>query len=139
MNYSTYDINNFFIKKDSTLPELEYPLVQHVMEMYNITEDMLENVGVTFSMIDAQTGLYRIANVPASLVIRNDRPAFPADEKYTFTYRFKLRDTRKTGRFLGEFKIDFLGEQIGCGKITLPVNAQINILISDSITKTTVI
>ena len=139
MNYSTYDINNFFIKKDSTLPELEYPLVQQVMEMYNITEDMLENVAVTFSMIDAQTGLYRIANAPASLVIRNDRPAFPADEKYTFTYRFKLKDTRRSGRFLGEFKIDFLGEQVGCGKITLPVNSQINILISDSITKTTVI
>jgi hypothetical protein len=139
MNYSTFDINNFFIKKDSTLPELEYPLVQQVMEMYNITEDMLENVAVTFSMIDAQTGLYRIANVPASLVIRNDRPAFPADEKYTFTYRFTLRDTKKAGRYNAEFVIDFLGEQIGCGKIKLPVNGYINVLISDSITKTTVV
>jgi hypothetical protein len=139
MNYSTFDINNFFIKKDSTLPELKYPLIQQVMEMYNITDDMLENVAVTFSMIDAQTGLYRIANAPASLVISNDRPDSPAEEKYTFIYRFTLRNTKKAGRFLGEFKIDFLGDQIGCGKITLPVDAQINILISDSITKTTVI
>ena len=139
MNYSTFDINNFFIKKDSTLPELKYPLVQQVMEMYNITEDMLENVAVTFSMIDAQTGLYRIANAPANLVIRADRANFPADEKYTFTYRFSLKDTKEAGRFLGEFCIDFLGEQIGCGKIKLPVDAQINIQISDSITKTTVI
>ena len=51
MNYSTFEINNFFIKKDSTLPELKYPLIQQVREKYNITDDMLENVGVTFSMM----------------------------------------------------------------------------------------
>ncbi len=139
MNYSTFDITNFFIKKDSTLPELKYPLIQPIMEKYNITEDMLENVAITFSMIDAETGLYRIANVPASLVINNDRPNFPAEEKYTFIYRFTLRDTRKAGRYNAEFVIDFLGEQIGCGKIKLPVNGYINVLISDSITKTTVV
>ena len=141
MNYSTFDISNFFIKKDSTLPELKYPLIQPIMEKYNITEDMLENVAITFSMIDAETGLYRIANVPASLAINNDRPAFPAEEKYTFIYKFTLKDTRKSGRFLGEFVIDFIlsGNDGGCGKIKLPVDGQINIIISDSITKTTVI
>lgn len=139
MNYSTFDINNFFIKKDSTLPELKYPLIQHVREQYNITDDMLENVAITFSMIDADTGLYRIANVPANLVVNKDRPTYPSEEYYTLTYRFKLKDTKKAGRFLGEFKLDFLGENIGCGKLTLPTNSQINIIIADSVTKTTVI
>jgi hypothetical protein len=139
MNYSTFEINNFFIKKDSTLPDLKYPLIQQIREKYNITDDMLENVAVTFSMIDAETGLYRIANVPANLVINNDRLGKPYEEKYTFVYEFNLKDTRKAGRFLGEFKIDFLGEQIGCGKLTLPVETKINIIISDAITKTTVI
>lgn len=138
MDYSTFNINNFFIKKDSTLPELKYPLIQHAREMYGITDDMLENVAITFSMIDADTGLYRIANVPANLVVNNDRINYPAEEKYTFVYRFTLDNTRKAGRFFGEFKIDFLGDT-GCGKITLPTNGQINIIISDSITKTTVI
>lgn len=139
MNYSTFDINNFFIKKDSTLPELKYPLIQQVREKYGITDDMLENCAVTFSMIDASNGLYRIANVPANLVINYERLNKPYEEKYTFSYKFKLKDTRKAGRFFGEFKIDFLGEQIGCGKLTLPVENQINIVISDTITKTTVI
>ncbi len=138
MDYSTFNINNFFIKKDSTLPELKYPLIQHAREKYDITDDMLENVAVTFSMTDADTGLYRIANVPASFVINNDRPGYPDEEKYTFVYRFKLSDTKKAGRFLGEFKIDFLGDG-NCGKITLPVEGYINIIISDSYTKTTVI
>jgi hypothetical protein len=138
MDYSTFNINNFFIKKDSTLPELKYPLIQKVREKYDITDAMLENVAVTFSMIDADTGIYRIANVPASLVINTDRPDYPDEVKYTLVYRFKLKDTKKTGRYLGEFKLDFLGDG-GCGKITLPTEGQINIFISDSLTNTTVI
>jgi hypothetical protein len=141
MDYSTFNINNFFIKKDSTLPELKHPLTQHTMEQYDITEDMLENCAITFSMIDASTGLYRIANVAANLVVNRNRPEFPDEVEYTLTYRFKLKDTRKAGRFLGEFKLDFIlsGDAGGCGKITLPTQNQINIIISDGITKTTVI
>jgi len=138
MNYSTFDINTFFIKKDSTLPELKFPFSQRLREQYDLTDDMLENVAVTFSMIDAETGLYRIANVGANLVINNNRPDFPDEQKYTLVYRFRLSDTRKAGRFYGEFKIDFLGEG-NCGKLTLPTQGQINIIISDSQTKTTVI
>ena len=137
MDYSTFNINIFFIKKDSTLPELKYPLTQPTMEQYDITPDMLENCAVTFSMIDADTGLYRIANVAGNLVVNNNRPEYPDELQYTLTYRFKLSQTRKAGRFYGEFKLDFLGEN--CGKITLPTQSQINIMISDSSTKTTVV
>ena len=141
MDYSTFNLNNFFIKKDSTLPELKFPLVQRLREKYDITDEMMENVAVTFSMMDADTGVYRIANVPANLAINTDRPNYPDEIKYTLVYRFTLNDTRKTGRFLGEFVIDFIpsGNEGGCGKIKLPVNGQINIIISDSITKTTLI
>jgi len=137
MDYSTFNINNFFIKKDSTLPELKYPLTQHTMEQYDITPDMLENVAVTFSMTEADSGLFRIANVAGNLVVNNNRPDYPDEEQYTLTYRFKLPQTRKAGRYYGEFKLDFLGEN--CGKITLPTQNQINIQISDSSTKTTVV
>lgn len=137
MDYSTFNIKNFFIKKDSTLPILKYPLTQHTMEQFDITPEMLENVAVTFSMIDAETGNYRIANVAGNLVINENRPEFPDEVKYTLTYKFKLIQTRKAGRYLGEFKLDFLGDN--CGKITLPTQDLINIQISDGITKTTVI
>ena len=137
MDYSTFNLNNFFIKKDSTLPLLKYPLTQHAMEQYDITEDMLENVAVTFSMMEAGTGLYCIANVAGNLVVNNNRAEYPDEEKYTLTYKFKVSQTAKAGRYLGEFKLDFLGEN--CGKITLPTQKLINIQISDSITKTTVV
>ena len=137
MDYSTFNLNNFFIKKDSTLPELKYPLTQHAMEQYDITEDMLENVAVTFSMMEVNTGIYRIANVAGNLVVNNNRAEYPDEEQYTLTYRFKLPQTARAGRYYGEFKLDFLGEH--CGKITLPTQKLINIQISDSITKTTVV
>jgi len=132
---------NFFIKKDSTLPELEYHLTQDIMRQYNITDEMLQNVAVTFSMVDAQTGLYRIANVPASIEYKRLRPQYPNNFIYELIYRFKLYDTSKPGRYLGEFKLDFIpsGNNGGCGKITLPTYDMINIQISDSITKTTVV
>ena len=137
MDYSTFNLNNFFIKKDSTLPVLKFPLTQHTMEQYDITPDMLENCAVTFSMVEADSGLYRIANVAGNLVVNNDRPDYPDELTYTLTYKFTLPQTRKAGRFLGEFKLDFLGEN--CGKITLPTQNKINIQISDSNTKTTVV
>ena len=138
MNYSTFDINNFFIKKDSTFPELKYPLVQQLREQYDLTDEMLENVAVTFSMIDAETGIYRIANVPANIVIITNPEYFPDEEKYTLIYKFRLKDTKKAGRYLAEFVIDILGDDCS-SKIKLPVNEYINVIISDSLTKTTVI
>jgi hypothetical protein len=43
---------------------------------------MLENVAVTFSMVDSETGLFRIANTPANLVISRNREANPDEEIY---------------------------------------------------------
>lgn len=141
MDYSTFNIKNFYIKKDSTLPELKFPLTQQLMEQYDITKNMLENVAITASMVDAETGIYRIANSAGNLVINNNRPEYPDEEQYTLVYRFKLRDTRKTGKYCFEFVIDFISSNTedGCGKIKLPVIGYINVIIFDSITKTSII
>lgn len=138
MNYSTFNIKKFFIKKDSTYPLLKYPLIQRIREEYDITDEMLENVAVTFSMFDTDNGLYRIANVAANLQINTDRAKYPDEEEYTLTYKFKLKDTKRAGNFQGEFVLDFLNPNF-CGKIKLPINGYIDITIGDSLTKTTVI
>lgn len=128
---------NFYIKQNSTLPTLKFPLTQRLMEKYDITDNMMENVAVTFSMIDADSGLYRIANTEARLIIRKNRVEYPDEVDYTLAYDFKLKDTKKSGHFLGEFVLDFLGEY--CGKIKFPVNYPIDIYIHESSTKTTVL
>lgn len=128
---------NFFIKENSTLPKLKYPITQAIMEYYDITSDMLENCAVTFSMVDTDTGIYKIANSEANLEVRENRPQFPDEVDYTLSYCFSLKDTKKEGYFYGEFKLTFLGEN--CGVITLPTTEKINIHIQDSITITTVV
>lgn len=138
MNRVTYS-KNFYVKKNSTLPEIKYPLTQEIRERYDISDDMLSNVAITFSMISTETGLFRIANVGAKLVINNDRVNYPDEEKYTLVYRFKESETSKVGMYSGEFTIDFLNNEFGCGKLKLPLVGQIPITITSSITKTTVV
>jgi hypothetical protein len=132
-----FDNRTFHIGQNSTRATLKYILTQLDREDYDLTDEKLENVAVTFSMVDRETGVYKIANVEGRLIINRDRPSFPDECEYTLAYDFKLRDTRKSGVFDGEFKLDFLGDN--CGKLTLPVHKPIQIIIKPSITKTTVI
>jgi hypothetical protein len=128
----------FFIKKNSTLPKLKFALSEYMLSRYDITDDMLENCAVTFSMQDSETGNYFIANKAADLIVNDNFAENPDDDKYNLVYKFSLSDTSKAGYYLGEFKVDFLGEN-QCGKITFPTTDKIQIIIQDSSTKTTVI
>jgi hypothetical protein len=127
---------DFFIQKNSTLPILEYDVTDDSVT-YNITDEMWENCAVTFSMID-ENGIYRIANKEAIFIMTEKIISSIEPYKYKIAYKFSQNDTRKSGQFCAEFKIDFIGENT-CGKITLPNTSKINIYINDNITKTTVI
>ena len=100
---------DFFIKQNTTLPELKFPLTQTLMEKYNITDDMMENVAVTFSMIDHETGKYKIANAEAKLTIIDISEYEHLDDtKYNLVYCFKEKDTKRTGQYGGKFSLIFL-------------------------------
>jgi hypothetical protein len=126
-----------FLKKNSTLPEIKFPLEQWMMEKLDITHEMMTNVAVTFSMVDANSGNYRIANREGKLQILDCVYERLDETIYTLAIKLKLKDTKKDGLFHGEFKLDFLGDN--CGKITLPTDDIIQIVIGDSITKTSVV
>ena len=127
-----------FIKKNSTLPEVKFPLHQWMMEKLDITHDMMKNVAVTFSMVDANTGNYRIANREAKLQLVENVYERLDESIYTLAFKMKLKDTKKDGLYMGEFVVDFLGNE-NCGKIKLPLDDIIQIVIGDSITKTSVV
>lgn len=129
----------FHIKQNSTLPLLKFPLSEILMRKYNITDKMMENVGVTFSMTNTD-GNYFIANKSGELYYKEiNSNELITEEKYILIYKFTERDTRKPGFYLGEFKLDFIENNEGCGKITLPNNEKIQIIITDTITRTTII
>jgi len=52
----------FFIKKNSTLPMLKYPITEWLMEKFDVSEDMLEDCAVTFSNLKSKA---RIKNAHA--------------------------------------------------------------------------
>ena len=129
----------FYIKQNSTFPLLKFPISENLMRKYNISDEMMENVAITFSMTNDE-GHYFIANKSGELFYKEkNNDELIAEEKYVLIYKFTERDTRKPGFYLGEFKLDFINNNEGCGKITLPNNEKIQIIISDSITKTTII
>jgi hypothetical protein len=128
----------FFIKKESTFPLLKYPLSKDILERYDITQEMLDNVAITFSMTDSESGSYIIANVPANLEMIEDISQSPDNDIYSLAYKFTENQTKNIGRYKGEFCIDFLGDY-GCGKIKLPIDGYIDIIITNSLTKTEVI
>lgn len=129
----------FNIKQNSSLPILKYPLYEKIREMYDITDKMLTNIAITFSMFNTNNGQYVIANRPANMLINRDRDLYPDETEYTLTYRFNEYETSEIGLFSGEFCIDFLGEYSECGKLKLPLNEFIIINVTNSATKTTVI
>jgi len=129
----------FFIKKNSSLPLLIFELSDNILNRYNITDDMLENCAITFSMINSETGIYKIANVPAKLNIETPNKSFTEFKKYNIYYQFRTKDTNKVGDYEAEFVIDFLGGACPTGKLKLPVDDKIIVVVSDTLTKTDVI
>lgn len=123
------------IKKGGTFPLVQYYLNDYMLKKYNITESMLQNIAVTFSMINDDG--YKVANQAGKLVINDGSYEELGGCKYTLTFKLNEYQTNKPGRYFGEFVIDFLDDS--GYKLKLPTTGYINILITDSITNTTVL
>ena len=102
-------IDNFFIKKDATLPTLRLELVldgkYDFLKMSHFN-NAIQNANVTFSMTD-EHDILKIADAPCRLVLVDQNTC---DEKYIIEYQWKPRDIRKTGHFTGKIKIEFMGD-----------------------------
>jgi len=129
---------DFFIKQNSTLPILRLSIKPKVIERFRITKEMFENVAITFSMYNYSSNVYLIANKPADIEINQDRLERGGADFFILIHKFTEKQTKTPGIYVGEFVIDFLGED-GCGKLKLPISENLNIFIQPSITKTTVI
>lgn len=128
--------NKFFIKKGNNFPLIKFILSEEIMRFYGISEDMLSNVAITFSMINKETGNFVIANEPGEITLLEEYKN-SNNKEYCLSYQLTIDDTQEIGKYEGEFVIDFL--ESNEYKIGFPVNNKIEIIITDSITTTTVI
>jgi hypothetical protein len=125
---------NFFIRKNSSLPLLKLKVINDGRKTYRSIYDRLENAAITFSMID-DNGNYKVFNKQA-LLLPVDKEICPEDGEYYLGYKFDVKDTNTAGTFKAEFKIDFLDD--GC-TLVVPIREDLYVNVLDSFTKSKIV
>jgi len=117
---------DFYIKKNATLPLLKMQVVKDGRSEYQQFMNSLETATITFTMINAVTGIPKIVAKPAYIteLINLDVNALP---EYYIYFRFTERDTNQVGTYTGQFLIH--NDQ---GDLILPIRDELNIYIQES-------
>lgn len=108
---------NFTINKNAELPLLRMELINDGRDnFWKIYLALQAANGVTFTMWNKETGIYKIAKAPAEIVYDEHSGC---EERYIIQYRWKKRDTDECGRYIGQFTINF-DDNIVMDGVTFP-------------------
>lgn len=120
----------FFIKQNATLPTLKMQVVKDGRNDFRSFMESLQNAIITFSMINSDNGVLKIASKPAYITEKFfDNPDAP--EEFYIYYNFTANDTKTPGRYLGEFSIT-----TSDGELIVPIRESLFINITPSFIKT---
>lgn len=123
------------INKGSTLPYLEMEPINDGRNSFDKLYMALQSADVTFSMVDAQTGVMKIANAKAYVVSEEDDDS--CDERFKIQYRWDKRDTSTAGIYKGNFKLKFSdniyinGMTFPKGELIVPIEEELMIIVND--------
>jgi len=118
----------FFINQNSTLPPLKMELINDGRNDFKKFFEKIQNATIKFSMYDVNNKVKLISNSPADIELKCESCDVGGDEKeYYIVYNWRTKDTKKVGKFNGEFVIEFLD---GTGKLIAPIRDKlfINVL-----------
>jgi hypothetical protein len=116
----------FYIKKNATLPILKVSINRDGRSDYRNGYNISLDSEIFFSLVDSETNLPKILRKPAG-IIPNTNPQTSADTEYFVYYQFNTRDTKKSGKFYGDFQLSESD-----GRSILPLTDKITIYILDS-------
>ena len=127
-------MQEFYLRKKSLNPCIEMELIDggRLDFQKSLINDVLQDSVVTFNMIDEETGLLKIANAPANIVLADDAGC---SEKYLLQYKWTERDVAKRGVFNAWFEIKFNGNLTSDGvdypqgNLIVPVEEDLRIII----------
>lgn len=127
-------MQEFFIIRGSLLPKLEMELINDGRYDFqkSLINDALQDSVVTFTMIDEETGLLKIAREKANIVLDSEGGC---EERYILQYQWKERDVRKPGFYRGWFEIKFNGDITSAdfdfpqGNLKVPIEEDLRIVI----------
>ena len=115
-----------FNKNFATWPVLKISVVKEGRSDYNHFMEYIEESAIFFSMVDVETGIPKIVTRPAGFVAKTGMDPNAPVEYYVY-YQFTSKDTRKVGRFEGQFL--FRNDD---GTLILPIRDKLYINIQES-------
>lgn len=116
----------FSINKNSTLPVLKLELIQDGRNDFQKFHEKVQNANIYFTMTDVITGVKRIAKKPTG--IEQVEPTNCVGDEFYLTYQFTERDSSVSGRYVGQFEIDFLD---GTGTLIAPIRETLYVNVLD--------
>lgn len=125
-------MQNFFINQYSTLPLLKMELIQDGRHDFNKFHDIVQDCKITFTMINKQNNVIKIANAPAYIQLKEH---CNCNEEYLICYDWKERDVKEKGVYDAYFTLNFNGNitseltTFPQGKLILPIEEPLQITI----------
>jgi hypothetical protein len=120
----------YFIVKNSTLPRLKMELVNDGRNDFRNFYEKIQNATITFSMYDVETKVKKISCSSAEIQLKDSSCSIGGDEpQYYIVYEFTERDTKRPGRYVGQFTITFLD---GSGTLIAPIRDELYINVLDN-------
>lgn len=121
----------FYINQNSELPTLKMEVIYDGRGDFHKVYSSLQNCEITFSMMNIDSGVYKVSNAPCYIKKRESEGCV---EKYDICYDWKKRDTKDKGTYKGVFEIDFgqiKGESMTfpSGKLIMPIREELIIVI----------
>ena len=95
-------MQSFFLKRHSTLPILRMELINDGRHDFKKFHDAIENSTITFTMINTETNVIKIANAEAYIA---EKEGDGCETQYLICYKWKKRDTKDKGIYEGYFNI----------------------------------
>lgn len=113
----------FFIKQNTNLPILKMMVVKDGRtNAWKVFNEDLDNATIRFSMKEEATGIPKILMNNAYIVQKTKNNPDSNTEYYIY-YKWTDRDTKRKGRFVGEFSvINSMGELIAPIREQLYIN-----------------
>ena len=126
----------FFLNQGSVLPSLRMEIIEDGRHTYNKFFELVQNANITFTMVNADTNITKVAKGKAYIKLRENDDC---TEQYVICYDWKAHDTKEAGTFIGTFDIDFSGDlkndeyTYPKGLLKMPIREPLNIVILPSI------
>lgn len=117
---------------EKVLPILYMMLINDGRHDFHKFHEMIQNADIVFSMVDVETGVYKIANSPAFIKKIDDECC---TEEYEIGYQFIKRQVSVPGTYRGIFTIKFRDDlkndnyEYPKGVLAMPIREELEIII----------